>query len=105
MPILYALNLLRRQLFLLRRAYLGLATARNSRCSRGLTPQAAHPVIQGKPFPIRNRKIEEKSMKHLGIAALGIVGALAFAATNASAAIVCNDNGDCWHVKENIEEP
>ena len=54
MPILYALNLLRRQLFLLRRAYLGLAIARNSRCSRGLTPQAAHPVTPGKPLPIRN---------------------------------------------------
>ena len=42
-------------------------------------------------------------MKHHGIAALGIVGALAFAATSASAAIVCNDNGDCWHVKEKYE--
>ena len=42
-------------------------------------------------------------MRHLGIAALGIVGALAFAATSASAAIVCNDNGDCWHVKEKYD--
>ena len=42
-------------------------------------------------------------MKHFGIAVLGIVGALAFTATSASAAIVCNDNGDCWHVKEKYE--
>ena len=39
-------------------------------------------------------------MKHFGIAVLGIVGALAFTATSASAAIVCNENGDCWHAKE-----
>ncbi len=25
--------------------------------------------------------------------------ALAFAATGASAAVVCNNEGDCWHVK------
>jgi hypothetical protein len=72
-----------------------LATARNTGFCRGLTPQAAHRVTPGKPLsaPIHNRKIEEKTMKHLGIAALGIVGSLAFAATSASAAIVCNDNG------------
>ena len=26
-------------------------------------------------------------------------GALALAATGASAAVVCNSEGDCWHVK------
>ena len=30
---------------------------------------------------------------------LAAVGAMALAATSASAAIVCNDDGDCWHVK------
>jgi hypothetical protein len=55
------------------------------------------------PWLTRNRKIEENNMKHHGIAALGVVGALAFAATSASAAIVCNDNGDCWHVKEKYD--
>ncbi|HVZ04829.1 hypothetical protein [Hyphomicrobium sp.] len=29
---------------------------------------------------------------------LAAAGALALAATSASAAIVCNDDGDCWHV-------
>ena len=36
-------------------------------------------------------------MKRFGIAVAGIVGALAFTATSASAAVVCNENGDCWH--------
>ena len=30
---------------------------------------------------------------------LAAVGAMALVATSASAAIVCNDDGDCWHVK------
>jgi hypothetical protein len=51
----------------------------------------------------RNRKIEENTMKHFGIAGLGIVGALAFTATSASAAIVCNEDGDCWHAKEKYD--
>ena len=36
-------------------------------------------------------------MKHLGSAVVGIVGILALTATSASAAIVCNEEGDCWH--------
>ena len=28
------------------------------------------------------------------------LGLLALTATNASAAVVCNDEGDCWRVKE-----
>ena len=43
-------------------------------------------------------------MKHFGIAVAGIVGALAFTATSASAAVVCNENGDCWHVKETYQD-
>jgi hypothetical protein len=31
--------------------------------------------------------------------ALVAAGALALSATTASAAIVCNDEGECWHVK------
>jgi len=34
-------------------------------------------------------------MKHLVTAAVMTVGALAFGAASASAAIVCNDEGDC----------
>jgi len=30
-------------------------------------------------------------------------GALALSATAASAEIVCNDDGDCWHVREHVE--
>ena len=30
-------------------------------------------------------------------------GALALAATGASASVVCNDEGDCWHSKGNVE--
>lgn len=32
-------------------------------------------------------------------------GALAFTTISASAAIVCNEDGDCWHVKEKYDHP
>jgi hypothetical protein len=35
----------------------------------------------------------------LTIASLGLLGG------TASAEIVCNDDGDCWHVKERVEYP
>jgi hypothetical protein len=38
-------------------------------------------------------------MRHLSKATLVAAGALALAATGVSAAVVCNDEGDCWHVK------
>jgi hypothetical protein len=41
-------------------------------------------------------------MKHLGTAAF--VAALAFA-TSASAAVVCNDEGDCWRTPERLTYP
>jgi hypothetical protein len=41
--------------------------------------------------------------KYLFSAVAGAVGILAFTATNASAAIVCNAEGDCWHVKDKYE--
>jgi hypothetical protein len=43
-------------------------------------------------------------MKYCVSAVLGIFGVLALA-TSASAAIVCNDEGDCWRVKEKYEYP
>jgi hypothetical protein len=44
-------------------------------------------------------------MKHLRNALLGIVGVLALTATSASAAVVCNEEGDCWRVKEKHTYP
>ena len=41
--------------------------------------------------------------KYLVSAIVGAVGILAFTATSASAAIVCNGEGDCWHVKEKYD--
>jgi hypothetical protein len=38
--------------------------------------------------------------KYLLSGLLGAVGVLALTATGASAAVVCNDEGDCWRVKE-----
>lgn len=38
-------------------------------------------------------------MRTITKAALAGAGALMLAATSASAAIVCNDDGDCWHVQ------
>jgi hypothetical protein len=43
-------------------------------------------------------------MKHFGTAALALLGSLALS-TSASAAIVCNDDGDCWKVKERHKYP
>lgn len=37
----------------------------------------------------------------LGLAALVGAGGLSLSTTAASAAIVCNRDGDCWHVKRN----
>jgi hypothetical protein len=31
------------------------------------------------------------------------VGVLAFSATGASAAVVCNGEGDCWHAKQKYD--
>ena len=42
-------------------------------------------------------------MKGLYSTVFGAACALALTATTASAAIVCNDEGDCWHVKERYE--
>ncbi|MEI9901259.1 MAG: hypothetical protein WDN31_15225 [Hyphomicrobium sp.] len=41
-------------------------------------------------------------MKSLSAAMLVAASALALTATAASAAIVCNDEGDCWHVKGRV---
>jgi hypothetical protein len=46
------------------------------------------------------------TMKLLTTAALLGAGMLALTATTASAEIVCNGDGDCWHVKEHrVYEP
>jgi len=46
---------------------------------------------------------KEETMKHVGKAILAIAGALALLPTSASAAIVCNEEGDCWRVKEKYD--
>jgi hypothetical protein len=42
-------------------------------------------------------------MKHLGKSILAGAGALAVSATFASADVVCNEDGDCWRVRERYE--
>jgi hypothetical protein len=44
-------------------------------------------------------------MKSLTYAAIGAVGALALMTSAASAAVVCNEDGDCWKVKERHTYP
>ena len=44
-------------------------------------------------------------MKNLITAVALTVGVLAFGATSASAAIVCNEQGDCWKTKEKYAYP
>jgi hypothetical protein len=43
-------------------------------------------------------------MKYLGSAVLGVIGVLSLSAS-ASAAVVCNEEGDCWRVKEKHAYP
>ena len=43
-------------------------------------------------------------MKFLVSAGLAVLGTFALM-TNASAAVVCNDEGDCWRVKERYTYP
>jgi hypothetical protein len=43
-------------------------------------------------------------MKYLGSAAAAIIGVVALSAS-ASAAVVCNEVGDCWRVKEKYTYP
>jgi hypothetical protein len=45
----------------------------------------------------------KNTFKTAAAAVLLTVGAFAFTATSASAAIVCNQEGDCWHVKKAYE--
>jgi hypothetical protein len=52
--------------------------------------------------------LEIRKMKILGKVAFAVIlgaSSLALTATNASARIVCNDDGDCWHVKTEYEYP
>jgi hypothetical protein len=43
-------------------------------------------------------------MRYVKSAIIGLLGTVALA-TSASAAIVCNDEGDCWRVKEKHTYP
>jgi hypothetical protein len=44
-------------------------------------------------------------MRTLSLTLLGATAALALLATNVSAAIVCNAEGDCWKAKEKHKYP
>lgn len=49
-------------------------------------------------------KRKEKTMNHFKTAVLAVLGTLALTAS-ASAAVVCNDEGDCWRTKERLAYP
>lgn len=42
---------------------------------------------------------------HIGKLALWALGAVVLTSTSASAAVVCNEEGDCWRIKERYEYP
>lgn len=44
-------------------------------------------------------------MKYIGSALVALVGAIALTVTGASAAVVCNEAGDCWRVTEKHDYP
>jgi hypothetical protein len=46
-----------------------------------------------------------KNLGKLALAALLSTGALAFTASVASARIVCNEDGDCWHTHADYDYP
>ena len=46
-----------------------------------------------------------KMLGNIAFAALLGTGALALTAANASARIVCNDDGDCWHTATEYSYP
>jgi hypothetical protein len=56
-------------------------------------------------FSPHDLKLKEIAMKHLGSAVVVTVGLLAVGATTASAAVVCNGEGDCWRTKERYTYP
>jgi hypothetical protein len=45
----------------------------------------------------------KNTMKAAAVAALFTVSAFALTVTSASAAVVCNQEGDCWHAKKTYE--
>ncbi|HEY2034476.1 MAG TPA: hypothetical protein VGH02_12395 [Rhizomicrobium sp.] len=47
----------------------------------------------------------KKSITRAALAGLLGLGGLALAATSASAYIVCNDDGECWHVHDQYTYP
>jgi hypothetical protein len=46
---------------------------------------------------------KEITMRYLASATLAALGIMALTATTASAAIVCNEEGDCWHAKKRYD--
>ena len=44
-------------------------------------------------------------MKRLAVTVLASAGAVALMTTGVSAAIICNDEGDCWQSKETYTYP
>ncbi len=77
------------------------------RCSPDLIARNRATDADGLPLPIekgpneRSRSMKTLS-KNLAAAALA-ASALALTATTASAEIVCNNEGDCWHVHRHYE--
>src|SRR4029079_8408199 len=53
--------------------------------------------------PMKQSQKETTMKKYLVAAAF--LGAFALTTTSASAAVVCNDDGDCWKVKEKLTYP
>jgi hypothetical protein len=53
--------------------------------------------------PRTSNPLLEKNMKAISKAVLLTAVALGLSATGASAEIVCNEIGDCWHVREHVD--
>jgi len=66
---------------------------------------SANERISPRSVVVTRPKSKEIIMKNLITAVALTAGVLAFGATSASAAIVCNEQGDCWKTKEKYAYP
>jgi hypothetical protein len=80
-------------------ASVGMRTAPPS-AENGLTNGCRRTIGFKKRFLGRCNDRRPSVMRLISIAALTAAAVLTFTASSVSAAVICNDEGDCWRVKE-----
>jgi len=62
-------------------------------------------IASAERFQSMQTQTRRTAMKRLAVTVLAGVGAVALMTTGVSAAIICNDEGDCWQSKETYTYP